>query len=84
MVVAKDAKVKSAAVSRCAARPLSKISRQIEVQGTSVKNLLHDYPLLECLDFNIDWFAIRQEIDLLCNKCQVHALRWNGRCYYRA
>jgi len=74
MIVAKNARIKNAVVSRCAARSLSKISCQIEVQGTSVKNLLHEYPLPESPDFNIDKLTIRQEIDLLRNKCQVHAL----------
>ena len=43
-----------------------------------MKNLLHEYPLPESPDFNIDRLTNRLEIDLLRNKYQVHALGWNG------
>jgi len=41
-------------------------------------NLLYEYPLPECPDFNVNQFAIRKEIDLLRNECQVRALHQNS------
>jgi len=43
-------------------------------------DIVYEYPLPECPDFDINRFVIRKEIDLLRNKCQVRAVDLVGQC----